>query len=212
MKKKLLAAAAVFIMMICSGCGETSENKDYDRNAVQNNTPYSELGYNESSYSEPEQEQHNDYNDYDDYDDYGDDDWLDDLTYGDFVVLCRDDIINDAADVTYQQLARSTTGMEGEFVKFKGEIIQVVDDTDGNYECYVILMNITYNPDDFFPYYSDTVIVEVMKDFMNERPLVNDIVTVWGMSAGLVSYESVLGDVKTEPSVIAAKVQLDNSY
>lgn len=156
-------------------------------------------GYNDNSY---------DYNDDWDEDDYS---WLENLTYGDFVQLCRDDIIDGAVNVTYQQLARSANGMEGEYVKFKGEISQVLEESDGYYEYYTGLIDITYHPDEYFAYYSDTVVFAIPKEYVDIRPLVGDIVTIWGVSTGLTSYETVLGDIRTEPEIIAARVQFHNS-
>ncbi len=90
---------------------------------------------------------------------------------------------------------------------FHGEIIQVLDESSAGYECYSILMNITSNSDGYYIYYTDTVIVNIIKDFIDVRPLEGDIVTVWGISTGFLSYESVLGDIRTEPCIAAAKVE-----
>ena len=212
--KKVLFMALVTVLTLCTGCSSSSRDSysspsySSSYSTLESSSSYSSSEY--SSYS-TSTDYYDDYNN-DYYDWYDDDyDWLEDITYADFVILCRDDIIDGAKNVTYQQLARSTDGMEGEYVKFKGEIIQVLDDYVTDYDCFTVLMNITYNYDNYFPYYSDTVIVYIMKDFVNMRPLVDDIITVWGVSTGLESYVGVLGDIKTEPSIVAAKVQFQNS-
>ncbi|MCM1276888.1 MAG: hypothetical protein NC299_16250 [Lachnospiraceae bacterium] len=200
------------LLMLCSGCSAPPSSG------------YGSSGYS-SAYSSPRYsssstyEYSSTYEPSDYYDDYGYDDdwyeddysWLEDMTYADFAVLFRDEITSEAQNVTYQQLARSTNGMEGEFVKFKGEVIQVLEKYEDGYEFYVVMMNITYHGDEYFSYYSDTVMVCIIKDFIDVRPLVDDIITVWGVSSGLTSYQSILGDIRTEPCVVASKVQFNSS-
>lgn len=215
--KKILVEGAVFAMILCAGCS-TSPQSGHSYSSSSYSSSYSTPGYS-SDYSSSEYLSSNNtstdyYDDYNnDYDDWYEDDydWLDDITYGDFVRLFRDDIIDGAVNVTYQQLARSTNGMEGEYVKFKGEISQVLEENDGYYEYYTGLIDITYHPDEYFAYYSDTVVFMLPKEYVDIRPLTGDIITVWGVSTGLTSYETVLGDIRTEPAIIVAKVQFQNS-
>lgn len=219
--KRISIMTVIFALILCAGCSTYPQSGYSNYNSSPGYYSSSSSLYDYSSSSSTTSSYYDDnYNDYDYYDDddyYSghDEDELNDLlanmTYGDFVCLYRDEIIDGAVNVTYQQLARSTDGMEGEYVKFKGEIIQVIDEYIADFDCYTVLMNITYNYDDYFPYYSDTVMISVIKDFMDMRPLVGDIITVWGISSGLTSYESVLGDIRTVPEIVAAKVQFQNS-
>lgn len=224
MKKEALAIAAALIMTFVTGCASSSEKKENDNRSVtqnntQVNTQQSQAVQNdsqngaaqnnsikeESKYNPPEQDNTDDDYDYD---------WVDEnMTYGDFVMLYRDEIVDGARSVTYQQLARSADGMEGEYVKLKGQITQIYDTSDGTYDYYEGMMSITYVPDEYFPYYTDSVLIAIPVSFVSQRPLVDDIITIWGVSSGLTSYETVLGDTRTEPTIIAAKVQfINNGY
>lgn len=212
MKRISIIMAAIFAMFLCAGCS-TSLQSGHSYSSPSYSSSYGTPEYSSSYSSSEYSSSYNTSTDYyDDHNnDYDNDDWLNDLTYGDFVRLFRDDVIDGAVNVTYQQLARSTDGMAGEYVKFKGEISQVLEESDGYYEYYTGLIDITYHPDEYFAYYSDTVVFMIPKEYVDIRPLVGDIITIWGVSTGLTSYETVLGDIRTEPAIIAAKVQFQNS-
>lgn len=114
----------------------------------------------------------------------------------------RQEIISSARYVTYEQLARSTNGLQGEAITIKGEISQVLEDATH----YEGLISITYVYNDFMPYYTDSIYYMVDKSCMSTRLLQGDVVTLTGQSIGLITYESVLGSPITVPCINAYKV------
>lgn len=191
MKKKLLAIAAALMAVTCSGCGNSSSNSTQTPPAYNggNNGNNGNAGGNQNNNVQPAPDEY--------------------LTYGDYVRKYRDDIVSGAKSVTYQQLARSTDGMMDEYIKITGQITQVMDHIQDGDNYYAGLIYITYQEDDFFAYYDDPVLYYIPKEILNVRPLEDDIVTIWGLSSGLVAYEAVLGNTNTVPSIVAAKVQFE---
>ncbi len=115
----------------------------------------------------------------------------------------RAEVIEEATYVTYQELARSTDGMEGESIIVTGQISQVLEDTSS----YEGLINITYIEDDYFAYYDDSIYYFIDKNLLSVRLLEEDIVTFYGKSRGLITYESVLGSPITVPCIDVYKVE-----
>lgn len=100
-------------------------------------------------------------------------------------------------DISYTDIARDSNGLKGQYCKFTGKIIQVMD---GSYR-----MNVTANE---YGYYNDTIVFTY--NIGNEnRILENDIVTIWGQSAGLLTYTSVLGAEVTVPEIAATYISID---
>lgn len=102
--------------------------------------------------------------------------------------------------LTYKDLARDRDGLKGEYVTFTGEIIQDVG--DGSYR-----MNVTAEGT-YSTYYTDTIIFYYDDKGVGDRLLEDDIITIWGTSGGLYSYETVLGDTVTVPLVYVEYVEL----
>ena len=97
--------------------------------------------------------------------------------------------------ITYDQLARTPDNYIGELVKFRGKVIQVVeDDAEIN-----IRLAVNNNFDDIlFCGYSP--------DIVSSRILENDTITIYGESLGLYSYESTFGVQITIPAVWIDKI------
>jgi hypothetical protein len=97
--------------------------------------------------------------------------------------------------ITYDQLARTPDDYIAEKVKFYGEVIQVIeggDETeirlaiDGDYDRIILC---GYDP-----------------SIVSSRVLEDDYITVYGISVGLISYESTMGGVITIPGVLVEKI------
>lgn len=196
MRKKFSAVLLALAALCCNGCSESSPRKDgYDSRSTYSydpspthSDPYPSSTPQSSSYS-------------DTYNSYYNDDYYDDITYEDYLYMYRDEVISEAESVTYQQLARSLDGMEGEFIKVKGQIIQAFDDGD-----YIIgMIAIT---DLGYDYYDDLIMFTIPKDFITTRPIEDDIAIMWGIATGFTTYESALGNIRTEPSIGVAKIQV----
>ena len=99
--------------------------------------------------------------------------------------------------VSYSDIARDSNGLKGQYFKFTGEVIQVLD---GTYR-----MNVTVND---YGFYSDTIMF-IYDTGSGDRILEKDIVTIWGTSQGLLTYTSVLGADITVPSISARYVTIN---
>ena len=101
----------------------------------------------------------------------------------------------------YSTIARDPDAYKNTYGKYKGEIIQVLE--DGNdLQLRVNITKESYG-------YSDTIyVVYTLKDG-ESRLLEDDIVTIYGMNAGTVSYESIFGATVTIPCVYAEYIDLN---
>lgn len=97
--------------------------------------------------------------------------------------------------ITYDQLARTPDDYKGELVKFTGKVIQVLEGdeeidirlaVDKNYDTVLFC---AYDP-----------------QIVSSRILENDIITIYGVSGGLYSYQSTFGGKITIPSVLIEKI------
>lgn len=93
--------------------------------------------------------------------------------------------------ITYDQLARTPDNYVEKKVKFKGKVLQVIEgDTDTQIR---LAVNNNY----------DNVLYCVIPKRLtsNTRILKDDIITVFGVSKGLLSYQSTMGGQITIPSI-----------
>lgn len=105
--------------------------------------------------------------------------------------------------IPYKKLARTPKKYKGKKVKFTGKIVQVMEDEDGLYTVYRI--NVTKGR---YGLWDDTVYVEYWED-SEKRLLEDDIVTFYGESEGLHTYNTILGASVTIPSVDAKYITLN---
>ena len=99
-------------------------------------------------------------------------------------------------DYTYEQLARNPDTYIGEKIKFSGKVLQVME---GSVSYLRVAMNSSY----------DTVIfVTYDKDQLTYRLLDDDMVTIYGSSLGVYSYEAVSGATITIPWIHADIIDL----
>lgn len=106
-------------------------------------------------------------------------------------------------NISYKKLARTPDKYEGKKVKFTGEIVQVMEDEDTSSAVYRI--NVTKGN---YGFWDDTVYVEYWGS-SEKRFLEDDIVTFYGESVGLYTYETVLGASVTIPCVNAKYITLN---
>lgn len=98
--------------------------------------------------------------------------------------------------ITYDQLARTPDDFKGEKVKFSGKVVQVVEGDTSN------AIRFAVNSD-----YDNMLYCEYDKDIVSARVLDNDMITIYGISYGLYSYESTMGAKITIPAVIIDKIE-----
>ena len=102
--------------------------------------------------------------------------------------------------ISYDELARNPDNYKGKDIVFTGKIIQVQESGDKA----VYRINVTRGDYDIW---DDTIICSYTLDG-STRFLEDDIVTIYGTSAGLYSYTSVLGASITIPSMAAKYIVL----
>lgn len=95
-------------------------------------------------------------------------------------------------------MARDKDGLMGEYVKFSGKVVQVMQG-DG-YNQYRFAVN-----DD----YDQMILIEIANDLIDSNILEDDYITIEGMSFGIHTYTTVLGAEQTIPAVIVDNVYLD---
>lgn len=104
---------------------------------------------------------------------------------------------------SYDEIARDPDSYYLKPCVFTGKVMQVMEDGDDS----ALRVNVTktkYSYDDtIYVYYFSSV----KKD--NKRILEDDIITIYGYSYGLMSYESVMGAKITIPSVVAQYVEMN---
>lgn len=97
--------------------------------------------------------------------------------------------------ITYDQLARTPDKYEGEKIKFKGEVLQVMEE-DGT-----VTIRLAVNGN-----YDDVIIGGYDSDLVDSRVLEGDTITIYGESGGLYSYDAVLGNSVTIPLIYIDKI------
>ncbi|MGN0962271.1 MAG: hypothetical protein ACI4PP_01685, partial [Clostridia bacterium] len=95
--------------------------------------------------------------------------------------------------ITYNQLARTPDDYEGEKVKFKGRVLQVVEGSYGVTSLRVATKG----------RYDNVIYVTYLSSIVESRVLEDDTVTIYGTSSGLFSYESTGAGTITIPAVSA---------
>lgn len=100
--------------------------------------------------------------------------------------------------ITYDQLARTPEDFKGSKVKFRGKVLQVIEGSYTNMVAIRFAVNENY----------DTVIYcEYLSGIVSSRILEDDIITIYGTSKGLKSYQSTIGGTITIPYVYVDKIE-----
>lgn len=99
--------------------------------------------------------------------------------------------------ITYEQLARTPDKLMGKAVKFHGKVIQVIEgDTE-------VQMRLAVNDD-----YDKILYCAISKDNLKgTRILENDKITIYGLSNGLITYDSTMGGKISIPGVLIVKYE-----
>lgn len=97
--------------------------------------------------------------------------------------------------ITYEQLARTPDDYMAKLCKFKGEVIQVIEGDNSTQIRFAVGGN-----------YDKVILAEFTKDTVSSRILEDDYITIYGMSMGLITYESTMGGNITIPSILVEKI------
>lgn len=103
------------------------------------------------------------------------------------------------SDTTYERLARNPDKYIGKYVKYTGTITQIIQ-VDEEYSGFRM------NVDDD---YKQNLVVVYEKEIIDYNLLEDDEITIYGVSMGTVSYDSVLGGEITVPSVQAVMIDFN---
>lgn len=101
---------------------------------------------------------------------------------------------------TYQEISRNPGEYKGEYAKFSGQVIQVMQDTYGSMVAYTLRVNVSgYNTTVYVTYYASSD---------DPRILDKDRITMYGMLAGEKTYTTVMGDSITIPKFEAEYIDI----
>lgn len=104
--------------------------------------------------------------------------------------------------ITYNDLARKPDKYEYKRITFQGRVIQVIEDDDNDQTQIRLATN-----DD----YDKVMYVLIDRNKLKVRLLEDDMIRFYGISGGLVTYESTMGGNITIPSAVAEKVKILNN-
>lgn len=107
---------------------------------------------------------------------------------------------NACVSITYDQIARTPDDFVGTPIMITGEVIQVLEGSDNYMEFRLALDE----------YYDDIVYGFYTRKDKELRILENDIVQVWGISSGLITYTSTMGGDITIPSIDGYYISIIN--
>lgn len=111
-------------------------------------------------------------------------------------------IKNNCKTYTYEEISRRPDDFKGEFAKFKGEVLQVMEDDN----FITLLVQVTKGR---YGIWTDIVYVDYIRGPSESRILENDIVTIYGSLEGTVTYETVRGNSLTVPSMFAVCIEIN---
>lgn len=105
--------------------------------------------------------------------------------------LTSEEIKASAKTITYDELMRNSKNYVGETIYFKGEVAQVIQGRENNFDIRV------YTKSSFSGFLGDDIYVS----YKGERKLEDDIIELWGTYRGLMSYETIFGAKRTIPQI-----------
>lgn len=97
--------------------------------------------------------------------------------------------------ITYSQLARTPDDYLAKKVKFSGKVVQVMEDGDS------VGIRLAVDGD-----YNNIILGTFDSSIISERILEDDYITVYGLSAGIYTYESTMGASISVPSMTIDKI------
>jgi len=103
---------------------------------------------------------------------------------------------------TYDQLARNPDVYKGFQVRLTGKVVQVIEAGKNKTQLRVNITKDEYS-------WSDAVFVSYTRKENEIRILEDDIITLWGIYEGLITYKAVLGQNITIPSISAKNIDIN---
>lgn len=110
--------------------------------------------------------------------------------------------------ISYEELARNPGAKKGQYFKFTGEVIQVLEGPGS-----IINLRVNVTPVYLFDqisYYEDTIYVITKLGSDGRRILEGDKITLYGICTGLYTYESIFGATISIPGLEAGYWEIVN--
>lgn len=110
-------------------------------------------------------------------------------------------------EIAYEDLARNPDARKGQYFRFTGEVVQVME----SFGTVSLRVNVT--PVMFYgevSYYEDTIFVETKLGSDGRRILEGDMITLYGTCSGLYTYTTVLGSQMSIPGLEAGYWEIIN--
>ena len=117
-------------------------------------------------------------------------------------VIAQDDFKASCIEISYEELARNPENYKDQRMVFTGEVIQCEEIYNTEYYARV---NVTA---DEYGFYSDTIYVTFNIPEGADKILEEDIVKLYGICQGFVTYTTIFGEQITIPSLDAVYVEL----
>lgn len=106
--------------------------------------------------------------------------------------------------ISYSELARNPQSYKGRLVKFRGKIIQVLEEEAYGLRFANFRVNTKYG---YSTYTDDTIFVTYFASKDDARFLENDVITIYGEYDGLYTYETIFGASVTIPKIKAEYIE-----
>lgn len=115
-------------------------------------------------------------------------------------LMSKSDYISKCKTISYEKLARNPDSYKGDYFKFTGEVIQVIQ--SGRY----VELRVNVTREDLYgtTMYSDTIYVETKLQENGDRILEGDIITLYGVCEGLYTYTTIFGATMSIPKIDVA--------
>lgn len=103
--------------------------------------------------------------------------------------------------ITYNDLARTPDKYKYKRITFQGKVIQVMEDDENNQTQIRLATKDGYD---------DVILVAFNRSIIKTRVLEDDVIRFYGISVGLITYESTMGGNITIPAATAEKIKILN--
>lgn len=116
-------------------------------------------------------------------------------------ILTKSQIISQSVTPNYEEIFRHSENYEGSSINIKGEVIQVLYDSNNKPSDLRVNTGFCDYGIYFDGEYCEDTYYLTFENYEGERILEGDIVEVYGVYDGLYSYEAVLGNIITIPKI-----------
>ena len=116
--------------------------------------------------------------------------------------MSKEQYMEQCSSYDFKEIARNPEAHKGEYAKFTGEVIQVMEENGA----YTLRVNITKGDYDIW---TDTILVYYLGSTDNNRILEEDIIDIYGQLGGMYTYTTVMGADNTVPLMYAEYIDIN---